>query len=139
MGTPTIIECPEQSSSDPKNRFALDMGTLVAGSVMAAVFSATIVFAVPRITGIEDFGYWRIFLLYGGYVGFFHLGLGEGALLSWAGKSLGRFHEEVRPSLKFLIALHLLLLVPGCLAAIALFPSRARFVAIAVLMFAMLQ
>lgn len=141
MQTPTIVESPDISStSDLKaNRLARDMGILVLGSVLAAVFGATVVFVVPRITGIEDFGYWRIFLLYGGYVGFFHWGFGEGALLSWAGKSLGRFHEELRPSLKFLIALHLLLLVPGCLAAIALFPSRARFVAIAVLMFAMLQ
>jgi O-antigen/teichoic acid export membrane protein len=139
MGTPTIIECPEQSSSDPKNRFALDMGTLVAGSVMAAFFSATIVFAVPRMTGVEDFGYWRIFLLYGGYVGFFHLGFGEGALLAWAGKSLPQFREELWPSLRFLIGLHLLLVIPSCLVVIAFFPARAQFVAIAVLGFAILQ
>lgn len=115
------------------------MGTLVVGSGLAAVFGAMLVFVVPRIIGVEDFGYWRIFLLYGGYVGFFHLGFGEGALLSWAGKSLGRFHEELQPSLKFLIGLQLLLFILGCVIVVALFPSRARFVAFAVLAFAMLQ
>ena len=141
MQTPAIVESLELSSTPElkANRLARDMGTLVLGSVLAAIFGAMVVLVVPRITGIEDFGYWRIFLLYGGYVGFFHLGFGEGALLSWAGKSLGRFHRELRPSLKFLIGLHLVLLIPGCLAVVTLFPSRARFVAIAVLMFAMLQ
>jgi O-antigen/teichoic acid export membrane protein len=141
MDTTAIVECAESSSSSDlrANSFSRDMGTLVLGSVLAAVFGAMLVFVVPRITGVEDFGYWRIFLLYGGYVGFFHLGFGEGALLCWAGKSLGLFREELQPSLKFLIALHLLLLVLGCLTAITLFPSRIRFVAIAVLVFAMLQ
>jgi O-antigen/teichoic acid export membrane protein len=141
MNSSAIIEYPKsQSSSDPRaSSFSRDMGTLVLGSVLAAVFGAMLVFVVPRITGIEDFGYWRIFLLYGGYVGFFHLGFGEGALLCWAGKSLGLFRQELQPSLKFLIALHLSLLILGCLTAVTFFPSRVRFIAIAVLVFAMLQ
>lgn len=141
MDTSAIIECPESSSSSDLRgiSFSRDMGILVLGSVLAAVFGAMLVFVVPRITGVEDFGYWRIFLLYGGYVGFFHLGFGEGALLCWAGKSLGVFRDELQPSLKFLIGLHLLLLILGSLTAVWLFPSRVRFVAIAVLAFAMLQ
>jgi O-antigen/teichoic acid export membrane protein len=110
----------------------------VLGSLLGAVFAVLVVFVIPRITTVEDFGYWRMFLLYAGYVGFFHLGFGEGALLSWAGKSLGEFHAELLPSLKFLIAQHAALLIPGCALAILLLPPHLRFVAVAVIAYGVL-
>jgi O-antigen/teichoic acid export membrane protein len=120
------------------NNIARDVATLVSGSALAAVFSALIVFVIPRITSVEDFGYWRLFMLYGTYVGFLHWGFGEGALLSWAGKSLEGFHDELKPSLKFLVGQHLMVLAPACLLALLL-PPRARFITLAVLAYALLQ
>ena len=120
------------------HKMARDVATLVIGSFLAAFFGALVVFVIPRITSVEDFGYWRVFVLYASYAGFFHLGFGEGALLSWAGKSLGDLRQELRPSISFLMGQHLLLLVPGVNAA-AFLPPRIRFVTIAVLAFALLQ
>jgi O-antigen/teichoic acid export membrane protein len=141
MDTTTLIEREE---TPPKagagvHRIARDVATLVIGSFLAAVFGALIVFVVPRITLVEDFGYWRIFVLYASYVGFFHLGFGEGALLAWAGKPLEDLRRELRPSLKFLIGQHLLFLLPSGVIAALLLPPKIRFVAIAVLAFALLQ
>jgi O-antigen/teichoic acid export membrane protein len=141
MDTTILIE---QEETPPKvggavHRIARDVAILVIGSFLAAVFGALIVFVVPRITTVEDFGYWRIFILYASYVGFFHLGFGEGALLAWAGKSLQELRRELRPSLKFLIGQHLLFLLPGVVIAAVFLPPKIRFVAIAVLAFALLQ
>ena len=141
MNATTLIEPKEtpRTGAAGVHKMARDLATLAIGSFLAAVFGALVVFVIPRITPIEDFGYWRMFVLYASYVGFFHLGLGEGALLAWAGKSLGDLQQELRPSLQFLIGQHLLLLVPVGVIAAALLPPRVRFVAFAVLAFALLQ
>lgn len=141
MRSETVTECPTESPhiEAVDNNIARDVTTLVIGSVLAAIFGALMVFVIPRITGIDDFGHWRLFLLYVTYVGFLHMGFGEGALLSWAGKSLEQFHMELTPSLKFQVWQHLAVLIPGCLVATLLLPPRARFVAVAVLAFALLQ
>jgi O-antigen/teichoic acid export membrane protein len=141
MTAQTVMDRPADSPDiqAADNNIARDVATLVVGSVLAAVFGALVVFVIPRITGIDDFGRWRLFLLYVTYVGFFHMGFGEGALLSWAGKSLAEFHQELRPSLTFQVWQHLAILIPGCLLVTVLLPPHARFVAIAVLAFALLQ
>jgi O-antigen/teichoic acid export membrane protein len=141
MAPQTVIDCPAQSphTGVGANNVARDVAILVAGSMLAAVFGALIVFVVPRVTGVDDFGYWRLFLLYVTYVGFFHMGFGEGALLSWAGRSLDEFHQDIRSALKFQTGQHLAILIPGCLMAAILLPPKARFVALSVLAFALLQ
>lgn len=121
------------------HKIARDVATLVMGSFLAAVSGALIVFVIPKITTVEDFGYWRMFLLYASYVGFFHLGLGEGALLDWAGRPMASLQQEIRPSVSFLVGQHLVLLVPAAIISVFLFPPRTRFVALAVLAFALLQ
>ena len=140
MDLTALVECKESPSKPVlgAHKIRRDVATLVIGSLLAAVFGALVVFVIPRITSVKDFGYWRIFLLYVGYAGFFHLGFGEGALLSWAGKSLASFHHEMRPAVKFLIAQHLIFLALGCIL-VGLLPPHIRFVAIAVLAFALLQ
>ena len=141
MNATTLIEPKEtpRTGAAAVHKIARDVATLAIGSFLAAVFGALVVFVIPRITPIEDFGYWRLFVLYASYVGFFHLGLGEGALLAWAGRPLGQLQQELRPSLQFMIGQHLLLLVPVGIIAAAVLPPRVRFVAFAVLAFALLQ
>lgn len=141
MESITVIDTPATPSQPEKTGSAIaqDIAVLFIGSMVAAVFGALTVFVIPRITGVDDFGYWRLFLLYSTYVGFLHLGFGEGALLRWAGKPLSEFHHELRPSLKFLAWQHAAILVPGCIVAVLFLPPHARFVAIAVLIYALLQ
>ncbi len=139
MTSQTVIDDPAAQFVASGNNIPRDIATLVIGSVLAAIFGALVVFVIPRITRIDDFGHWRLFLLYVTYVGFFHMGFGEGALLSWAGKSLAEFHPQLRSCLKFQVIQHLAILLPGCLLAATLLPPDARFVAIAMLAFALLQ
>lgn len=40
---------------------------------------------VPKILGVEEFGYWQLFLFYSSYVGFFHFGLNDGIYLRYGG------------------------------------------------------
>lgn len=117
--------------------FVTDVATMGTGTLLAAVLNTALVFLIPRLVSIEDFGYWRMFLLYSGYAGFMHLGLADGALLRWAGRPMADFHHEILPSLKFLFWLHLAVLAPTCMMLAFVLPSGLRLVGLAVAAFAL--
>src|SRR5579864_1021931 len=110
-----------------------------SGTLLNVVFSTALVFLVRRMVSVEDYGYWRLFTLYAGYVGFLHLGFADGALLRWAGKPFEEFHHEIGPSMRFLIGEHLLVIVPACLLAAFLLPANTRFIGISVLLLALVM
>lgn len=49
---------------------------------------------VPKILGVEQFGYWQLFLFYASYVGFFHFGLSSGIYLKMGGIPRDNFDHE---------------------------------------------
>jgi O-antigen/teichoic acid export membrane protein len=117
---------------------ARDVATLGTGTALAAIFGTLQVFVVPRILSVEDFGYWRLYLLYVGYLGVLHLGFADGALLRWAGRPLDDFRLEIWPALRFLFWQQAAIIVPGVLIAAFALPGSARFIAFSVLLFALL-
>lgn len=41
---------------------------------------------VPKVLGVEEYGYWQLFVFYSNYAGFFHLGLNDGVYLLNGGR-----------------------------------------------------
>jgi O-antigen/teichoic acid export membrane protein len=118
---------------------ARDVATMGSGTLLAAIFSTLQVFLIPRLISVEDYGYFRLFVLYASYAGFLHLGFADGALLRWVGKPLDEFRPEILPTIKFLICQQLVLLVPACAVVWFVLPSRLRFIGLAVLAFALIM
>lgn len=66
---------------------------IVIGNIVYAFFaqgislllSVLMSLVVPKILGVEQFGYWQLFLFYSSYVGFFQLGLSDGIYLKYGG------------------------------------------------------
>lgn len=121
------------------SRFAVlarDVMTMGAGTALTAVFNTLLVFLIPRLISVENFGYWRLFMLYGGYAGLLQVGFLDGALLRWAGRPLADFHGEIRPSLKFLASQ--LIALTGLAGAVMWWTlhTQARFIGLAVLAYA---
>ncbi len=54
---------------------------------VAMLVSLAMSLLVPKVLGVTEFGYWQLFLFYGGYVGFFHFGLNDGVYLLNGGKT----------------------------------------------------
>jgi hypothetical protein len=74
-----------KSDSVKHSRFAIlarDVATMGLGTALTAVFNTLLVFLIPRIVSVENFGYWRLFMLYATYVGLLQLGFLDGVLLS---------------------------------------------------------
>lgn len=71
------------------DRHSLISNTMVAflaqGFVM--LLSAMQILLVPKVLGVEQYGFWQLFLLYATYVGFFPLGLNDGVYLRNGGKT----------------------------------------------------
>lgn len=61
--------------------FALSAQGLSVGA------SVVLTLILPKILGVEEFGYWQLFIFYAGYVGFFHLGINDGVYLLKGGES----------------------------------------------------
>lgn len=118
-----------------------DIATLGVGTALAAVFNTLLVFLIPRLMNVEEYGYWRLFLLYAGYVGFLHFGFADGALLRWAGKTLESIHHEVGPAWKYLVLQHLAVILPLCAISGVMpgIPAHVRVLCIAVLVFALIM
>jgi O-antigen/teichoic acid export membrane protein len=117
---------------------ARDVATMSGGTALAAVFNILSVFLIPRLVSVEDFGYWRLFLLYVSYAGFLHLGFADGLLLRWAGRPVEMFRNEVGASLKFLLWQHLALIVPICFLIALILRSPLRLIGVATLAFALI-
>lgn len=131
---PTAKAQPWKSSA-----VVADIVTMGTGTILASVFNVALVFIVPKLITVEDYGYWRLFLLYASYAGVLHLGMVDGALLKWAGKSLTYIQKEMPRCIKFLVWQNLTVIVVVCLCALMLHSSEARFLTISVLAISLIQ
>ena len=71
--------------------------------------NGALAFVLPRILSMESYGYYRLFLLYGGFAGLLHLCFLDGVLIRWA-ESPAALESELTPAFRFLALEHLLLL-----------------------------
>src|SRR5689334_21521786 len=95
------VEETQRQDWDP-SAIVSDIATLGIGTLLAGLFNIALVFVVPKVLSMEDYGYWRIFGLYAGYAVFLHFGFVDGALLRWAGRPMQEFHHELWPAMKYL-------------------------------------
>jgi O-antigen/teichoic acid export membrane protein len=65
-----------------------NIGVFVIGVVQGLI--------IPKILTIEDYGYWKLFLLYTGFSGLLHLGFTDGIYLHWAGKQMNELTDIIR-------------------------------------------
>ncbi|MFD1780167.1 hypothetical protein ACFSFW_15990 [Fredinandcohnia salidurans] len=58
----------------------------LSSNLISLVVSSLIVLLVPKLIGIEEYGYWQIYLFYSTYVGFLHFGWCDGIYLRYGGQ-----------------------------------------------------
>lgn len=118
---------------------ASDIVTMSTGTILAGIFNVALVFTVPKLISIENYGYWRLFLLYASYAGILHLGMVDGALLRWAGRPLAEIQEEIPSCVKFLLWQNLTVIIVVCLCTASVHTSELRFLVVGVLAVSLIQ
>lgn len=75
-------------------------------------------FILPKILGLTDYGYYKTFTLYLGYVGLFHFGFCDGIFLYFAGRSYDSLQKDkMRVFTRFLIVMEGILTLIVCLVS----------------------
>ena len=68
-----------------KKIFATNLLFALTAQGVSYLTSALTSLVVPKLLGVEQFGYWQLFLLYASYAGIADLGIGEGVYLRYGG------------------------------------------------------
>lgn len=144
-----VVSNNGQPAPRPPGGIAKQMfvSAVVLGSANAVylVINAILTILLPRYLTVADYGLYRLFLLYGGFVGLLHFGFLDGLLTRWAANPENLIPTEMRSAIVFLmfqltagllilgfIAGHLQLALPGwfwiALAAFAVVLNGATLV-----------
>lgn len=69
--------------------------TLVASGNIGLLLAKTVVwFFVPKILGLNGYGYYKLFMMYMAYTALLHFGYPDGVLLNYAGKRIEELDQE---------------------------------------------
>jgi O-antigen/teichoic acid export membrane protein len=79
---------PEQPHTFSLSTFISDLSLVGSANVGVFVLGVIQGLIIPKILTVEDYGYWKLFLLYTGFSGLLHLGFTDGVYLDWAGKQM---------------------------------------------------
>lgn len=81
-----------------------------AAQAVALVASLCMSLLVPKVLGVEAFGYWQLFVFYASYGGFFHFGLNDGVYLIEGGKTRSEI-DKVLINSQFRVAVAIQIIV----------------------------
>ena len=90
-----------------------------SAQIVSITLSVLMSLLVPKMLGVEDFGYWQLFLFYLSYVGFFHFGITDGVYLKNGGIAYEDLNKkEIKSQFRVLFIIDLLFLILISLIAI---------------------
>ncbi|NKZ28714.1 hypothetical protein HF969_01270 [Facklamia miroungae] len=62
------------------------MSYTFSSNFITLLISTIVVLIIPKIVGIEDYGFWQLYIFYSSYVGFLHFGWNDGIYLRYGGE-----------------------------------------------------
>ncbi|WDV25784.1 hypothetical protein PVS71_02835 [Pediococcus acidilactici] len=57
----------------------------ISSNLLSLLVSTLVILVVPKLIGVDEYGYWQLYLFYTTYVGIFHLGWFDGIYLRYGG------------------------------------------------------
>lgn len=70
-----------------------------------------VVLIVPKLIGVQEYGYWQLYLFYSTYVGFMHFGWIDGIYLKYGGKEYNSLDKQMFFSQFYMLAIQQLIIV----------------------------
>lgn len=63
----------------------------ISANLLNLLISLLMSLGIPKLLGLQQYGYWQLYIFYVGYVGFFHFGLADGVYLRYG----GRYYDDL--------------------------------------------
>lgn len=95
------------------SNFIRNFSYTLSSNLISLVVSSLVVLIIPKLIGIEEYGYWQLYLFYSMYVGFLHFGWSDGIYLRYGGKN----YNDLNKSL-FFSQFYMLVILQFIIAAI---------------------
>lgn len=88
----------------------------LTSNLISMVISAVIILIIPKLIGVEEYGYWQLYLFYSSYVGFLQFGWNDGIYLRYGGKEYKDLDKQLFFSqFCMLVLLQLIILIIICM------------------------
>lgn len=82
----------------------------ISSNLISLIVSTLVILVIPRLIGVEEYGYWQLYLFYSSYVGFLHFGWNDGIYLRYGGEDYNELDKKLLFS-QFLMLLLFQLLI----------------------------
>jgi O-antigen/teichoic acid export membrane protein len=86
-------------------QFIKNFSYTISSNLISLIISTLIVIVVPKLVGVEEYGYWQLYLFYSSYVGFLHFGWSDGIYLRYGGEEYNDLDKKTFSSQFYLMML----------------------------------
>ncbi|WP_339243306.1 hypothetical protein [Paenibacillus sp. FSL F4-0243] len=91
--------------------FLRNFSYAITSNLVSLIVSTLMILIVPKLIGIEEYGYWQLYLFYSSYVGFLHFGWNDGIYLRYGGKEYTELNKRTFFSQFYMLLIMQLLIV----------------------------
>lgn len=67
----------------------------IISNLVSLITASLVILVIPKLIGVEEYGYWQLYLFYSTYVGFMHFGWNDGVYLRYGGKTYGELNKPL--------------------------------------------
>lgn len=75
--------------------FIKNISYTITSNLISLIVSTLVILIIPKLIGIEEYGYWQLYIFYTSYVGFLHFGWNDGIYLRYGGEEYKFLNKKV--------------------------------------------
>lgn len=75
--------------------FIKNFSYILSSNLLSLVISTLVVLIIPKLIGVEEYGYWQLYIFYTSYIGFLHFGWNDGIYLRYGGKEYDSLDKKM--------------------------------------------
>jgi O-antigen/teichoic acid export membrane protein len=99
--------------------FIKNFSYTLSSNLISLIISTLVVLIVPKLVGVEEYGYWQLYLFYVSYVGFLHFGWNDGIYLRYGGEEYVKLDKRL-----FFSQFYMLVITQIIIAGIIFFATQ---------------
>lgn len=74
---------------------AINFGYSIGSNLLSLFISIFVTLVIPKIIGVQEYGYWQLYIFYSTYAGFSHFGWADGVYLRFGGAEYENLDKKI--------------------------------------------